>query len=140
MTRDEILELIGRWQAAFRRRDLETYTGLYAEQAVLESPLAGSLSGRAAVTRFVGAFLSSFPDATITSEPAIVDGSRAAILSSVTGSHVGTFMGLSPTGKAFRFSMVFMLVIRDGQIVSDRRIYDFTGFLVQLSVLKAKPA
>ncbi|MGH9146149.1 MAG: hypothetical protein ACRD1Q_05525 [Vicinamibacterales bacterium] len=31
-------------------------------------------------------------------------------------------------------------VLRDGQIVHERRIYDFTGILIQVGLLKAKPA
>ena len=30
--------------------------------------------------------------------------------------------------------------VRDGLIVRDRRIYDFTGLLLQIGILKAKPA
>jgi steroid delta-isomerase-like uncharacterized protein len=140
MTRDEMLDVISRWQDALARRDLETLAGLYAASAVLESPLAGSVTGGEAVTGFIGGFLSAFPDATFTMETPLVDGNRTAIFSSMTGTHTGTFMGLPPSGKAFRFSLVYLLEIRDGQIVRDRRIYDFTGFLVQLGVLKAKPS
>jgi steroid delta-isomerase-like uncharacterized protein len=140
MTRDEMLGVISRWQDALARRDLETLAGLYAASTVLESPLAGSVKGGEAVTGFIGGFLSAFPDATFTMETPLVDGDRAAIFSSMTGTHTGTFMGLPPSGKAFRFSLVYLLEIRDGQIVRDRRIYDFTGFLVQLGVLKAKPS
>ena len=50
------------------------------------------------------------------------------------------FMGIPPSGKIFRFSMVFVLDLRNGRIIRDRRIYDFTGWLVQLGVLRAKPA
>jgi hypothetical protein len=36
--------------------------------------------------------------------------------------------------------MVFLYTVKDGQILHERRIYDFTGMLVQIGVLKAKPA
>jgi ketosteroid isomerase-like protein len=48
-------------------------------------------------------------------------------------------MGLPPTGKPFRLPAVFLYELRDGRIVRERRIYDFTGLLVQVGVLKAKP-
>jgi hypothetical protein len=35
--------------------------------------------------------------------------------------------------------VIFLLEFRHGAIVRDRRVYDFTGFLVQIGVLKAKP-
>jgi len=36
--------------------------------------------------------------------------------------------------------MVFVCRVADGFVTHERRIYDFTGMLVQLGVLKAKPA
>ena len=30
-------------------------------------------------------------------------------------------------------------MVADGQIVQERRVYDFTGMLVQIGVLKARP-
>jgi ketosteroid isomerase-like protein len=43
------------------------------------------------------------------------------------------------SGRPFRFPIVFVLDVRDGLIVHDRRIYDFTGLLVQIGMIKAKP-
>ena len=33
-----------------------------------------------------------------------------------------------------------MCTLRNGLIVHEKRIYDFTGFLMEIGVLKAKPA
>ena len=41
------------------------------------------------------------------------------------------------TGFKLRTVMIFEL--RAGKIVHEQRIYDFTGMLIQLGVLKAKP-
>ena len=50
------------------------------------------------------------------------------------------FLGFEPTGKRFQMSMAFVHRLKDRKIVHERRIYDFTGVLVQIGVLKAKPA
>jgi predicted ester cyclase len=55
------------------------------------------------------------------------------------GTHVGEFLGLAPTKKAFHVPMVFVYELKDGKIVHERRIYDFTGLLMQIGVLKVKP-
>ena len=34
---------------------------------------------------------------------------------------------------------VLVFELRDGKITHERRLYDFTGLLVQVGVLKAKP-
>jgi hypothetical protein len=36
--------------------------------------------------------------------------------------------------------MVFFFIVKDGKIQQERRVYDFTGLMIQLGVLKAKPA
>jgi hypothetical protein len=35
--------------------------------------------------------------------------------------------------------MVFVCTLDDGLVVHEQRIYDFTGMLMQIGVLKAKP-
>lgn len=140
MTRDQVLDVVGRWQDAFARRDMKALADLYDESAVMESPLAGSVSGREAVVKTTLSLLSAFPDAQFSPEAPLVDGTRVAMASGVSGTHVGPFLGIAPTQRPFRFSLVFLLELRDGRIARDRRVYDFTGFLVQLGVLKAKPA
>ena len=52
----------------------------------------------------------------------------------------GGLMGMTPSGKPALVPIVAVYRLADGQIVHERRIYDFTGMLVQIGVLKAKPA
>jgi steroid delta-isomerase-like uncharacterized protein len=139
VTRDEVLDLCQRWQAAFGARDLKALASLYADAATLESPMAGTVTGRDALVGATKGLIALFPDVTVTSEEPLVDGDRVAIVAELAGTHIGTFMGLPESNKRFRFSLVFLFDVKDGQIVRDRRIYDFTGVLVQMGVLKAKP-
>ena len=139
MNRQDILDVIDRWERAFNERDLQAYAATYADRAVMESPMAGSAAGRDGVTKATMALFSAFPDATITYEPAIIDETHAVIPAYATGTHGGTFMGIPASGRPFRVTLVFILELKDGVIVRDRRVYDFTGFLVQLGILKTKP-
>jgi len=138
VTRDDIVRLTDRWFAALERRDAGTFSTLYADHAVIDSPLGGTLSGPDGVRRAFDAFFTAFPDAAFTFEEPCIDGLRAAIPASVAGTHIGGFSGLPASGKAFRFALVFLLDFVDGRVVRDRRIYDFTGLLVQIGMLKAK--
>ena len=140
MTREEVSALLARRRDAMARHDWTAFGELYAESATVESPLAGSVTGREAIMRASEAFFTAFPDAVITDDTPAIDGGRATIVSEVEGTHSGEILGLAPTGRAFRIPVVFLLVLRDNQIIHERRIYDFTGLLVQIGVLKAKPA
>jgi steroid delta-isomerase-like uncharacterized protein len=139
MTHEEMIELCRAWQEAFVRHDLPAFTRLYSESTELESPMAGHIAGREAVVKASEGLFGAFPDVVMTAEPPLIDGNRAAITAEFSGTHVGSFMGMPPTDKHFRFRLVFLLDVSDGKIVRDRRVYDFTGLLVQLGVLKAKP-
>jgi steroid delta-isomerase-like uncharacterized protein len=140
MTRDDVFALLRRRKEAIARREAEAMGELYADAATLESPLSGVSVGREAVVASTWAFLEAFPDSQIAENEPVIDGDRVSILAEVSGTHQGTFMGLDATGRAFRFPCVFLLRVADGYILSERRLYDFTGLLIQLGVLKAKPA
>jgi steroid delta-isomerase-like uncharacterized protein len=140
MTHDDVLALFEKRRTALERRDVAALAALYADHARLESPFAGVVTGAEAIAKASDAFLTAFPDATFDDEPPIIQGDRVAVAATVTGTHVGEMMGLPPSGRTIRFSLAVFLTVADGRIVEERRIYDFTGLLVQVGVLKAKPA
>jgi steroid delta-isomerase-like uncharacterized protein len=140
MTRDETQQFFNRRLDAWKRRDVDALTLDHAEGCVLESPMAGEVRGRAAIESIYRGLFASFPDFTIESTELIVEGSRMVQAGTVSGTNTGGFMGLPPTGKQFKFPIVAILTLEDGLIVHERRIYDFTGLLTQIGVLKAKPA
>jgi len=47
---------------------------------------------------------------------------------------------MAPSGKPAQLPLVVVCHVADGLVTYERRIYDFTGMLVQIGVLKAKPA
>ena len=109
----------------------------YAENCVLVSPMAGgTMHGRAAVRQVYAAWFKAFPDVP-TREDLVIDGDPVAEITSVAGSDTGGFMGLPATGKPFKLTMFVVCTVKDSRIVHERRIYDYTGMLVQIGVLKA---
>jgi len=140
MTRDEIAALFARRQEAVERRDADALAAFHSEDCVVESLMAGTVTGRAAIAGVYQAWFKAFPDVIMTADDLIIDGNRAVLVNSVTGTDTGGFMGLPPTGRPFKLSLIHLYVLKDGAIQHERRIYDFTGLLVQIGVLKARPA
>lgn len=140
MTRAEIVGLLDQLQAAVGRRDVDALANLHAQDGVVESLMAGTVRGRAAIGEVYRAWFAAFPDVAVTTDQVLVDGDRAVVVSTVAGSDRGGFMGLPPSLKPFRTAMVRFYSFKDGRIAHERRIYDFTGLLVQIGVLKARPA
>jgi steroid delta-isomerase-like uncharacterized protein len=139
MTRDETQQFFNRRVDAWRRRDIDALTRDHAEHCVLESPLAGEARGRAAIENVYRGFFTGFPDVTMDDIELIVEDGRAVQIATMSGTNTGGFMGLPPTGKRFKFPVVQVFTFENGLIVHERRIYDFTGMLTQIGILKAKP-
>lgn len=141
MTGDEIRALFERRQDAINGRDLTSLAALYALDCSVESPLAaGTVQGRQAVTKIHQALFDALPDLRFSQEQILVDGEQAVQIATMTGTYTGGFMGLPPSGKPLKVPIVVICRFEDGLIAQERRIYDFTGMLVQIGVLKARPA
>ena len=140
MTREEITAFFARRQHAWVGHDAPALAATNAEDCVAESPWVGTVRGREAIEQVYRQLFTSFPDITFQVEELLIDGHRIAQIATSVGTDIGGFMGLPPTGKPFRLPVVFLYTLNEHQIVHERRIYDFTGMLVQIGVLKAKPA
>ena len=140
MTRDEVQALFDRREAAWRARDSAALARDHREDCVVISPTGGVLEGRPDIERIYRVWFVAFPDLTFTVEDLIIDDDRVAVLSRVSGTHHGEFFGMAATGRHIELACVFIYRLEDGLIVHERRVLDFTGLLVQVGVLRAKPA
>jgi hypothetical protein len=139
MTRDEAQEFFNHRADAWRQRDIDALMRAHTDDCVLESPLAGKVTGHAAIENVYREFITSFPDMTIDNPELFFDGDRVVQTVTFSGTNSGGFMGMPPTGRRFTFAAVLICTMRNGQIAHERRIYDFTGFLLEIGVLRAKP-
>ena len=140
MTRDEIAALFARRQQSWDRLDAAALALDYSDDATVESPLAGgSATGRDAIEKLFATYFAAFPDFKFETEVVLIDGDTVSQLIHASGTDMGGFMGMSPTRRKITFRCAFFYSLRDGQIVRERRVYDFTGLLIQVGLLKAKP-
>ena len=139
MTREEIVAFFKRRSEAYEDLDAAALAGDYADDAVIESPSTGKHSGRDA-EKALRVIFNAFLDLTMTVDDVLIDGDKVVTVHTVEGTHMQELLGLAPTGKRFTMSMAFIYELRDRKIVREQRIYDFTGMLVQIGVLKARPA
>jgi steroid delta-isomerase-like uncharacterized protein len=140
MTRDEIVALFARRDTAWRARDASALAADYAPDAVVVSPTGGVLEGRAEIERIYRMWFDAFPDLEFVSEDLLIDDDRVALLSRVSGTHAGEFFGVGATGRRIEVSSAFVYRLDGNYIAHERRVLDFTGLLVQVGVLRAKPA
>ena len=142
MTRDELQGIVERYVEVWKRRDPSGIAQYHAPDGVAESPIYATLRGRQAIQDASRAFFTSFPDATIFVDAIVVDAPRCvALFTTVNATHVNEFFGMPGTNRHIEFRNARLMEIDDdGLIRHERRIYDFTGLLVQVGILRAKPA
>lgn len=140
MTRDEIVALFTRRQQAWDRLDAAALASDHTDDSIVDSPLAGgTATGREAIERLYTTYFGAFTDLTFKQDELLIDGDRVALLARFSGTDTGGFMGMPPTRRSVSVPIVFFYDLRDGLITRERRVYDFTGLLVQVGLLKAKP-
>jgi steroid delta-isomerase-like uncharacterized protein len=140
MTRQQVEALFARREQALARHDVAGVSTVYSSDALVESPTAGgTVRGRKEIENVTRAWFTGFPDVVFDTRTLAIDGELAVWIGEVRGTDTGGFMGLPPTNKPFRVPMVTLCTVKDGAIVHEQRIYDFTGMLMQIGVLKAKP-
>lgn len=140
MTRVEIEAFFHERQLAWTNRDPDALAGGHAEDGVLDSPMFGHREGRQAIRDSYRALFDIFPDWDYQGEDLLIDGRRVAQPFTVSATHVGTFMGHAGTNRLFRIQGARFFRMSNGLVQAERRIYDFTGLLIQIGVLKGKPA
>jgi predicted ester cyclase len=139
MAREDIVGLFARRSAAWTARDSAALAATHAVRGVVVSPTGGVLEGRDEIERVYRVWLSAFPDLQVKSEELIIDGDRVVEIAHLSGTHAGEFFGAAPSGRRVAFAAAIVVTIQNGEVTHERRILDFTGVLVQIGVLKAKP-
>jgi len=143
MTSDEIAGVLDRFVHAWKRQDVEALSACYADDCVVVSPIFGTMKGRSQVEASFIDLFRAFTNPTITVEDTVISNSepaRAVLIWTVQSSHAGDIFGMPATGRRIERTIVMCFTLQDGRIAKERRVYDFTSMLMQLGVLKAKPA
>jgi steroid delta-isomerase-like uncharacterized protein len=140
MKSEKIETIVNKWLEAWPRHDAAALVACFADDAVYTSMLVGTIHGPKAIEALYQSWFRAFPDMGFQVESRLIHRNQAAILWSQSGTHMGELCGLPGSGRIFVLPGSFFMTFREGRIVSMRSIYDFTGLLVQIGILKAKPA
>jgi steroid delta-isomerase-like uncharacterized protein len=138
--RAELQAVSDRLQDAFTRRDPAALAACHTPDGVVESPMFATLRGRKAIEDAQRAFFTSFPDVTTTIDATVIDPPYVAVFVTMHATHGNEFFGLPATGRHIDVRVSRLFKIEGDLIAHETRIYDFTGLLVQVGVLRAKPA
>ncbi len=88
--------------------------------------------GRDGFVAQVGGFGKLIPDLKWDIKDVLVDGNRIIVRSEASGTPVGPFFGVAPTGKSFRIMTIDIHTIKDGKAITAHHVEDWAGALRQL--------
>ncbi len=143
MTSDEIRSFLDRFMHAWESQNVKALSDCYAEDCVVVSPIFRTLRGRAEVEKSYGDLFKAFATEKVRVDDVVIgneDPPRAVVVWNVQSTHIGEVFGMPPSGKRIERTIAYLLTLKDGLIAKEVRIYDFTNMLMQLGVLRAKPA
>lgn len=92
-------------------------------------------TGPDAMRMAVGLFKSAFPDFRVVIEQVVAEGDRVSTRGYFTGTHLGEFNGIPPTGKSIRADYVDIWRIEAGKVAENWVQMDMLGLLQQLGVI-----
>lgn len=143
MANDDIRSFLERFRRAWEVQDVKGLVACYADDCVVVSPIFSTVTGRAHVEKSFKDLFKAFATQKIKVEDIVIGNEeppRAVVVWTISSTHVGEVFGMPPSGKRIDRTIAYILTLKDGLIAKEVRIYDFTSMLMQLGVLKAKPA
>lgn len=140
MEHDAAVSFFAHQQQLWSDRDADGLARTHTEDGTLVSPIFKTVQGRANIRESYRSLFATFPDWDYTGQQLLVDGDRIAQQFLVHATHSGEFMGIPGSGRAFDIQGVRLFEMKNGLIDYERRYYDFTGLLIQLGILRGKPA
>ena len=98
-----------------------------------DMPLApGQQAGRDGLKPMIAAFRAAFADVAFTPQEVIVGDGCAAVRLTLTGRHVGEWMGVAATGRTFEIAMHEMHHFDGGRITDTWHLEDWAGWREQV--------
>jgi steroid delta-isomerase-like uncharacterized protein len=144
MTTEENTVMFQRiWDELFNQRKLEVVDELFAPDfvnhvrlvQVRETPPPPFPPGPAHMKQLVTTLTTAFPDSRFTVEDIIATGDKVVGRITWSGTHQGDFLGIPPTGKAFKVSHIQIYRFAGGKIVEHWAVRDDLGMLRQLGLI-----
>ena len=140
MTRDELRAYIERFMQTWEAGDVRALATCYSAHATLDSPMFPHVNGRERIEQSFHNLFRVFNQWKFDVDDVVVDGDeqRVVVLGTSNATHVGEAFGYPGSGRRFKVRTMLMFRFEGGLISAESRLYDFTGLLVQVGVLKAK--
>lgn len=135
MSNEKNKAIVIQFYRAFDNRNIDEALSLLAPNFVahmagVPNPLDGDN-----FKQFGLAFYYAFSDGKHAFEQVIVEGNKVVTCGTFTGTHLGEFQGLPPTGKQVKLSVMHIDRVEEGKIVEHWGQGDTIGLMQQLGIV-----
>ncbi|MBP9146011.1 MAG: ester cyclase [Thermoanaerobaculia bacterium] len=93
----------------------------------------GDVHGPAGFKAARAAFLEALPDLRIAVEDSVAEGDQVVLRWRVTGTHLGTGLGIPPSGRVIEARGMSWFRFRDGQMIEGWDSWDQSGLIQKLT-------
>ncbi len=126
------------YEEVWNKRRVELVDELISpSHALHDNHFPDSGVGPEAYKRQVARFVTSFPDLRFTVEDMVAENDKVAVSWTISGTHKGELLGISPTGKKVSIEGITINHIANGKIMDSYVSADYLGLLQQLGVAPA---
>lgn len=119
---------------------MKTIEEVMQPDVVISTPLPIEATGVDAFKDVFTKLGTAFPDLHIAIEDEIREGDKVVCRTKVTGTHLGEYLGVAPTGKTVTYNEIFIFRLVDDRIAETWGVVDFAAQLRQLGLLRFPPA
>ncbi|MEU1269428.1 ester cyclase [Streptomyces sp. NPDC005799] len=128
--------LLDRFHSAVNSHDPATIARaideFVAPDVDFRTPVPMDVTGTQALKRVWEVLLRAYPDIHVALEETIAQGDKVVARNTVTGTHLGDYQGLAPTGRSVTYSEIFIFRFDGGRIAEIRGVVDVLAQLRQL--------
>jgi predicted ester cyclase len=130
--KDIVRRFVDDYQTANDPRALEE---LMHRDVIDHSKPPGIAPGSEGVRQQFDGLRAAFPDFRATVLDQIAEGDKVVTRKAFTGTHLGAFQGIQPTGRHVEINLIDIVRVSDGKIVEHWNCVDRLGLLAQLGAL-----
>jgi 4-oxalocrotonate tautomerase family enzyme len=129
-------EVIHRFYRAVNGKQREVFYEIVHPDFVNHGGASGDIVGPKALVDSLDPFFAAMPDWHVSEDYVVAQGDRVASRGTITGTHLGSFMGIPPTGKKLSWTGIIIYRLDDdGKVIERWQDFDAMGMLTQMGVI-----
>lgn len=136
MSLEKNKNIVRRYQEIYNSNHLDSLTEVVSEDLRTPKIMPGIPSGIEGAKVAHQIMVTGFPDYQTVIDDLFAEGDKVVARITMSGTHLGSFMGIPATGKHVEFTGIYIARIANGKIVEHWGEEDGVSLLSQLGVLK----